>query len=152
MLWLLLVLGITTITLTLPLSSQKSKMPKQKKCKHTNSSTINQLVSEVKHLEKELKRIGIAVVYPEQNHEQTPMIGHTKGNTSSNRKVIKKHQRQELEKVVAHLAGLLPNGISFLVALRSGSSKATHDRPNHAGADSDDESEEVEGFLHDDIP
>ena len=130
------------------MSSHESKKSKQKKCKHTNSSDINQLASEVKHLEKELKRIGIAVVYPEQIHEQRPMIGHTKGNTSSNRKVIKKHQRQELEKIVAHLAGLLPNGTIFLATLRSGGSKSTLDQAIHV-TESDVESEE-NGALFDD--
>ena len=130
------------------MSSHESKKSKQKKRKHTNSSNMNQLISEVKHLEKELKRIGIAVVYPEQIHEHRPMIGHTKGNTSSNRKVIKKHQRQELEKIVVHLAGLLPNGTNFLATLRrSGSSEATLDQDVHV-SESDSESEE-DGALFD---
>jgi hypothetical protein len=130
------------------MSSHESKKSKQKKCKHTNSSDINQLVSEVKHLEKELKRISIAVVYPEQIHEHRPMIGHTKGNTSSNRKVIKKHQRQELEKIVAHLAGLLPNGTNFLATLRSGGSKSTLYQDVHV-TESDEESEDYWALFDD---
>ena len=68
-------------------------------------------------MEKELKRVSITISYPKQTHLDTPMIGHTKGNTASNRKVIKKHQRQELERVVIHLANLLSNE-NFILQMR----------------------------------
>jgi len=124
--------------------SRNGKKSRPKKTKHINSSPINQLVSDIKSLEKELKRVGIAIAYPDQEHEHTPMIGHTKGNTSSNRKVIKKHQRQELERIVAHLVGILPNGETFISMLRSGSSPDSDIARDVLYFDSDDSISDVE--------
>lgn len=90
-------------------SKGNTKTKTKKKSKHTNSTSVNDLVMEIKALENQLRKLDIAVTYPDNlQHDHTPMIGHTKGNTSNNRKVIKRHQVTELTKVVTHLRSLLP--------------------------------------------
>jgi hypothetical protein len=86
-----------------------SRKHNQRSKKHVNSNKVNLLAHEIRRLEDELRRNDIAISYPAQSHESRPMIGHTKGNTASNRKVIKRHQQVELTKVVEHLQGLLCN-------------------------------------------
>jgi hypothetical protein len=76
-----------------------SHEPLKKSSKHTNSKSVSQLVQSIKTLEKDRRKQGVPITYPNDlEHEYTPMIGHTKGNTSSNRKVIKHHQVKELKK------------------------------------------------------
>mmetsp|Transcript_24005 Transcript_24005/g.40820 ORF Transcript_24005/g.40820 Transcript_24005/m.40820 type:complete len:153 (+) Transcript_24005:178-636(+) len=79
-----------------------------KSSKHVNSCSVNELVHQIESLESQLRSVGATVSYPSHlEHEDTPMIGHTRGNTASNRKVIKRHQQRELDKIVTHLQGLL---------------------------------------------
>ena len=83
------------------------KKPHKKRIK-TNSMTVDGLRKTIGNLEGQLKQLGIAVTYPAPQHEGTPMIGHTRGNTKSNRKVVKLHQEAELAQIVLHLEALIP--------------------------------------------
>lgn len=75
------------------------------------SKTISSMISRIQELESQLHNLGIPIVYPEACHDETPMIGHTRGNTKSNRRVIKRHQEIELTKVIIFLEHLLPDCI-----------------------------------------
>lgn len=85
--------------------SEKARQHKGRK--HVNSNAIEALRQRIEHLESQLQQRNIPITYPILNHEKTPMIGHTRGNTANNRKVIKRHQQLELQRVVRHLEELL---------------------------------------------
>lgn len=70
---------------------------------HVNSKSIKTLTDSIAAMEAEMRALGIPITYPDHNHDHTPMIGHTKGNTASNRRVIKKYQLKELTRVAEHL-------------------------------------------------
>ena len=74
---------------------------------HVNSMSIKALTHSITSMEAEMGARGIPVTYPDHNHDHTPMIGHAKGNTSSNRRVIKKHQLRVLSRVAQHLEHIL---------------------------------------------
>jgi len=83
--------------------SKKSKFEKHR----AHSITVTNLFDRIQELEHELRRRDIAIEYPDQSHDHTPMIGHTRGNTRSNRKVLKAHQEREMSLIIAHLESLL---------------------------------------------
>ncbi len=115
---------------------------------HGNSAYVIDLAHRIMRLETALKTLGIVVTYPDQHHESTPMIGHTKGNTASNRKVIKRHQRSELENVVLHLQCLLPSDHELqLQVFRRGEFK---DRKRGGKPHTECVNEESESELSDD--
>ena len=87
--------------------SKNSSKSRKKKTKHVNSASVNDLVADIRSLESRVRGAGLVVTYPDTEHDKTPMLGHTKGNTASNRKVIKRHQQKELMKVKLHLEGIL---------------------------------------------
>eukprot|EP01126_Amoeba_proteus_P059662 TRINITY_DN780_c0_g1_i4.p1 TRINITY_DN780_c0_g1~~TRINITY_DN780_c0_g1_i4.p1 ORF type:complete len:111 (-),score=25.04 TRINITY_DN780_c0_g1_i4:1978-2310(-) len=79
--------------------------------KHVQSKQVTVLLTEIRAMEEELKRLSIPVTYPNDlPHIGIPMLGHTKGNTKNNRKKIKHQQKQILEKIHVHLTELLPDG------------------------------------------
>jgi hypothetical protein len=88
-------------------TSMKKGTCKKKTQKHGNSANVDELKVSVQTLEAALRALGSPITYPELAHNHTPMIGHTRGNTASNRQVIKRHQLKELKKVEDHLQWLL---------------------------------------------
>ena len=80
--------------------------------KHSNSGKVRGLEEQVRALEEQLRRRGVCPQYPTQQHEHTPMLGHTRGNTANNRRVIKRHQEKELKNVVQHLRALLTSSVT----------------------------------------
>jgi hypothetical protein len=83
--------------------------PHSSHCKHPHSSRISDYASKIQKLEKDLRKLGISISYPSPPPTQdVPMLGHTKGNTKSNRKIIKRRQEKELHCIYVHLLSLLP--------------------------------------------
>jgi hypothetical protein len=78
---------------------------------HSNSKRRPELLWKRKEeLEKKLRQLDLAPVLPDLAPEpsrSTPMLGHTKGNTKSNRKKIKSTQVHMLEQIVKALEGQL---------------------------------------------
>lgn len=76
---------------------------------HTNSRNIDQLRRDVQSLELQCKRSNVPISAPDDASEidPTPMLGHTKGNTKSNRKKIKHAQQVLLVRTRAHLETIL---------------------------------------------
>ena len=121
---------------------------KKKHVKHTNSYLIADMQRDVETVEKLLRKLGIPITYPDLSHELTPMIGHTKGNTSNNRKKIKRHHGKELAKVWSHLHSLLPEdvrdrGEMFLA-------RSNRHATQHMSLSRSDTEDEDDGFsIHD---
>lgn len=76
---------------------------------HTNSRNIEQLRRDVQSLELQCRRSNVPISAPDDASEidPTPMLGHTKGNTKSNRKKIKHAQQVLLVRTRAHLEAIL---------------------------------------------
>lgn len=76
---------------------------------HTNSRNVDELRRDLEALESQCRRANVPISAPEEASEidTTPMLGHTKGNTKSNRKKIKHAQQVLLLRARVHLERLL---------------------------------------------
>lgn len=98
---------------------------------------MDELRRDVQALELQCRRANVPISAPEEASEidPTPMLGHTKGNTKSNRKKIKHAQQVLLVRTRAHLERLLQSkGIDPCTI-----DAATVERTTNSNSDDDDE-------------
>eukprot|EP01124_Arcella_intermedia_P019096 TRINITY_DN26237_c0_g1_i1.p1 TRINITY_DN26237_c0_g1~~TRINITY_DN26237_c0_g1_i1.p1 ORF type:complete len:127 (-),score=18.95 TRINITY_DN26237_c0_g1_i1:28-360(-) len=76
---------------------------------HVQGREPDELYRRVVELENQCRRAGIAVIYPSEMKmaPETPMLGHTKGNTKNNRKKIKNFQINLFVDMIRYLENLL---------------------------------------------
>lgn len=114
-----------------------------------NSQSVQQLQRDVAALERQCSRADIAVVdavMGEAAHDKTPMLGHTKGNTKSNRKKQKAAQlvllaqtRDRLERLLL-ARGLQPCTLPDTAHRDETSNSSDSDSGSSSGScDSDDQ-------------
>lgn len=92
------------------LSRSFSPLPSMSRKKVNSKRLPEYLCKRKEELEKQLRLLDLAPCYPQVNPSpsaSTPMLGHTKGNTKSNRKKIKSNQIHILESIVEALEAQL---------------------------------------------
>lgn len=107
-----------------------------------HSRNVDALRHAVDELSKQCRLADIAVVYPPEienkPHETRPLLGHTRGNTRSNRKYTKNAQLELFGRMLLYLESLLSDQ-GIVPCTRNASRIRNESSPQDTAAADDDE-------------